>query len=758
MEVISYKDFVFADEDCWCGLTDEAVRGAWGIIPQIAARRNEQGEITGVTVSERAIPCEVGILPSNPNDFETALRIAVGGLNPLDATPGTLVIELDDATQWACEAIIITPNAQPVDGSLDTIAVTFLTTDPLWHAVTATTVGPTSVAKAVYGGISTTIAGAAPVYGRVRLTPTAADQQITARFFSITNNSDRTMENFPVRVDMGDTYDGSSHAGYSYALLKDGELQRAEVVNYYGPTKSYLWMIVDHLPPGETADYQFLLSDDALVAGAAFNSYTRPAFSIDWQHRTATTPNTTTTTTVVSAYEVNKWTGGTIRALTGTHAGLERTITANTATVITHAAFPTALSNGDEVLITLSQNGKWVYPVRQTERSDSTRGLWWINQGQRKPGDARFDVPGGWGPYLYYDNDDEKNQARWTPVDVGTVDYFAILDADRTWQGATTILEEGGADGITITMPFPITSLKFSHQLKNPNGMATFVVGSREAGGAADFVHEYTNTAQTDTLTDYAATTVTMSSDVIQVYMGLIPYTRSNIVADEIGADWGRDDGTATSGSTSQLNDNTKDWRSDQWIGGSVRIVSGTGAGQQATITDSSPNTLTASFSTAPDSTSRYIVRNKKAVATVRTNDVFELNWDASDLEISTPTAAVDAYLYNRILYVDRATSSTDPPYQYFDFSGRNTVVLSGESIVLDGEQMRAWIEDASGDEVRQLHPWAVRARTVEADGTIRFDQRWLWLTPGAHTLYLGDDADGNDTDLELTYTAALFG
>jgi hypothetical protein len=289
------------------------------------------------------------------------------------------------------------------------------------------------------------------------------------------------------------------------------------------------------------------------------------------------------------------------------------------------------------------------------------------------------------------------------------------------------------------------------------------VVGSREAGGALGFIHEYTDTAQLTTLTNRSEQTLTLTADTIQLYLGLIPTTIGNQVQDEIGERWAGDDGTATSGSTTQLNDNTKEWISDQWIGASVRIVSGTGAGQEAAITDSSPNTLTASFATAPDSTSRYVIRQKRGlVATARTNDRLEVTWDASALAISTPTAPVSGYILNRTLYLDRDTASSAPPYQRFRFDPDDTqryvVLVAGETFAISGEQQRAWIEDSGGVELRTVPPRALLVHDVEADGTERLAERWLWLTPGTHDLKLAAKADGNDYDLELSYTSAVFG
>jgi hypothetical protein len=739
-------------------------------------RRGGDPAATGMTRGARLIRIQFYNPPEggepDDEDIEARLLTLLGELDLTNDEPRPLVVELttdDDGDGLADTDHEVTVDAVIgayawLPGNLKGIEVTFHVVSGLWDALTATTVGPATVAKASYGGLAPTIGGTAPAYGTVRLEPTAADQQVTVRTFSITNNGDRTMQNFPVRVDLGNTYDGLPHSPYYFALLKDGLTQRCQLVNYYGRNIAYVWLVVDHLPPGETADYTLLLSDTYLMPGTAFNSYTQPAFDTQYEVRTVVAGPGGTTAHNISgvSWETNQCRGGVMRALTGTQAGVEREITASTAGGLTTAAFPGAVAGGESVLLIMSSNGTWVYSVRQTERNDSRRGLWWVNQGQKKPGDARFDVPGAWGPYLYVDNDDVKNQSSWFGVNVGTFDYFASLDADRSFPGGSS-LQDNGADGVSITMPFPMTGLRFTYQLKNPNGMATFVVGSREAGGAADFIHEYTDTAQLTTLTNRSEQNLTLTADTIQLYLGLIPTTVSSVVQEEIGAAWAGDEGTATSGSTTTLTDSTKDWIPDQFIGGSVRIVSGTGAGQEAAITDNSATQLTASFTTAPDNTSRYVIRQKWGlVATARTNDRFELTWDASDLTISAVSSPASGYLLNRTLYLDRATSSADPPYQRIQFDPDDTeryiVLLAGETFVIDGEEQRAWIEDSGGDEVRAVPPYAVRVHDVEADGTERLAERWLWLTPGSHTLNLSAEADGNEYEISLTYTEAFFG
>jgi hypothetical protein len=67
---------------------------------------------------------------------------------------------------------------------------------------------------------------------------------------------------------------------------------------------------------------------------------------------------------------------------------------------------------------------------------------------------------------------------------------------------------------------------------------------------------------------------------------------------------------TVTNVTNAVLTDTTKNWSANQWAGRRVRIISGAGAGQEATITSNTANalTITGVFSVAPDTTSNYVI------------------------------------------------------------------------------------------------------------------------------------------------------
>jgi hypothetical protein len=70
--------------------------------------------------------------------------------------------------------------------------------------------------------------------------------------------------------------------------------------------------------------------------------------------------------------------------------------------------------------------------------------------------------------------------------------------------------------------------------------------------------------------------------------------------------------GTATGGSTTTLEDSSKNWETDEFASGYTLVIyDGTGEGQSVDITSNTSNTLTfGTLSTAPDSTSRYKIKD----------------------------------------------------------------------------------------------------------------------------------------------------
>lgn len=601
-----------------------------------------------------------------------------------------------------------------------------------------------------------TVDGTAPLNLTVKLTPAGNfPQSIVARSFTVTNNGTKTLHNHPFEVDLGDNSASDLLGTYSI-LLRDGRPQPCQVTDY-DTVSAWCWFIIDHLPVGATANYTLLVSDQTVLPGQAhtFNSFTRPAFDIGFVYATTTSGSSSTVTNIPSGLgsEVDRWIGGTMEVLTGAQAGTTIELTDSSTTTVTHAALGGgALASGVDVLIKMSSNSRWVYPVRKTERSDSTRGLWWLSSGQKRPNDFRMDVPGSWGWSVYYDNDDEFSQSWNLPFDPGGgADYVAIFDAERTWQGGKTRGKEQGFDGVSIHTGVPITNVRFDYQLRNPNSMAMLVLGSRQENGATEWTHEYEDAAAQSTLSNSSIQNEALEADTYGVGLFLIPNG-----ADQIDPGWAGDEGTTTSGSSTTLTDSSKEWIADQFIGGTIRIISGAGAGQSVAITDNTSTVITVASwpNGTPDSTSHYRIINRDYYAIARNHNYLHLTLDSSDIVASAVSAETDAYvLYRDVLVDDDQRVAINP-----ETTGRYIVLLADESLVIDGEQMRAWVANTGTDEeIRGVPADAYSVLIVEADGTRRLAPRWLWVNPGQHTVSIADDESGVACAVDVSFREAAY-
>lgn len=762
MQLVSFDGFSFSlPADPFQGdVLWQDLAGQWSVDPSFSRRRNGKAAYKGMTISERTIPA-LFKWQGDGSGFWDNVHLLLSKLDPYNPEPRLLVAKLDNGTLVQRKAIV-SPVGIP-DNSVNEFKVTFFSDDPTWYAQSVTTVGPTSVTAATYGGVTAANGGLSRATAHLRLAPSGSTptQMYT---FSITNNGAKTMRKFPVRVDFGNTFDGLAHPTFYFALLYEGKVQRCNLQNFFG-RQTYLWMIVEELAAGATANYQLLVSSTYLMPGTAFNSYSQPAFNTDWLVGVLSAIGTTTSLPFSAvSWATNQWAGGSVKMLTGPNAGLERDIISNTSNTLTTAAFPVANASGNQGIITMSKNGKWVNNVKTAERNDSNRGLWWLNRGQSTPSQVRFDVPGGWQRYLYANNDDEKTQARWTAIDPlgGTnYDYFSILNVSRIWKGGAQYSERNSGDGVMLSLPFEITQLKLDYQLANPNRTSAMIVGGRESG-SEEFGVKYRDDAVYASLTASAVQTVSIGGGATQVYVGLV-----NRLGDAIGADWPKDSGTATAATGTTLTDSTKNWTNAHWIGATLRITGGAGIGQSRTVTAQSGSTVTvAAWTTTPDTTSQYTLTLPAASAQLMSNTTWELSWDASNLVVTTPTPSgavgANAYVMEREVYIGRSLSGDPPPYQRIrmknDVTGRYIVLASGERLEIDGEQMRAWISDGSGNILRYVPPDALIVEDLAADGTTRLADKWLWLKPGNTPIRLQATAGGVDQAVTETHTSGWDG
>jgi len=126
------------------------------------------------------------------------------------------------------------------------------------------------------------------------------------------------------------------------------------------------------------------------------------------------------------------------------------------------------------------------------------------------------------------------------------------------------------------------------------------------------------------------------------------------------------DNGSATGGSSTTLEDTAKSWTSDFWTNCWVYIFRGTGAGQYRQISSNTADTLTVSsaWNTTPDSTSEYVIIGAKLDGA--TNSV---------TTAFTPKAQNNLNIYG--LYFDGFTNYVINPSGCTDLSFKYNLVVS---------------------------------------------------------------------------------
>lgn len=206
----------------------------------------------------------------------------------------------------------------------------------------------------------------------------------------------------------------------------------------------------------------------------------------------------------------------------------------------------------------------------------------------------------------------------------GDVVTFAGCATDTSFNGNFTIL---GTNSIT-TFSIAAPSSSASPTAANSQSTTVLVDGNKNwitNEHVGKIVHIQTagispttqsrriisNTANTITVATITAATNGTSRYVIQDINGF-GTLHTNRLANRARYGW------PTSGTATTLVDSTKSWLNNQWVNCKVRIVCGTGVGNEATITSNTSTTLTvASWPNAtPDTTSKYEILDSYGIVT----------------------------------------------------------------------------------------------------------------------------------------------
>lgn len=791
MELISYDGFVFATNDYAGGFPDSGLRGQWSVRTLIVPVTGGRSRIAGQQITPRRIPIEVLYL-GTAETAQDAIDALLGALQPENATPRSLVAQRNDGTLVELDAVIELEPPFSDGPEVTVLPVTFVAADPVWReqapAIAADAfpvLGPPTLAIPIANN------GHATVNPLVAIEITDLDpgqgELMSRHTFTVTNNSNSPLNRYPLRVNLGDTtgwtFFNSGHSGANaeFFVYRDGLPVPRATINL-DAVRSYCWIIVDDLAAGETAEYVIAHNGqptgELVVEASGIGNINRPAFDISWESDTATAGTASTITRTGAGWQTNQWQHGLVEIIAGTGAGADiyQVVSNDDDTLTINGTFANGTPDSTSVYLVYmsgfddsSNVTWWVYDIRQVERSDPERGLWYTSgAGQSPPQEVRFDTPGSWYPVSLLDNNDERVQKEVTPFipGGGTTDYVTGLDANRTWQGGSSYTKGARKhDGVAFDSPVPIVSLRADFLLKNPNGMAKGFLGAKEGAGA-DYEEILGDTTASDTLEPIAANTYAFPADTHHLAIGLLPRNDQ-----EIPLSWAEDSGTATSATSTTLVDTTKLWVADQWINAVVRIISGTGAGQARSITDSGPTSVTVSaWTTTPDTTSRYQIRQKSNDATFRGHEQWRLILDESDIVASAISAEADNFLFDLTLRLDADADDPTPDDQIVvGQDARRLMLAATEELRIDGTTRRVAVHSVStGAKLRDLGGGYVRAEHVPAVGAARLAGDWLPLTPDRITLPNGTfdtDLSGWETSFAtagvtfaVTHDATVFG
>lgn len=664
---------------------------------------------------------------------ETTLLTALGIWDPDDETERVLAAELNDGTPVSIFAAL----GQYRFATANQLLVDFSLADPAWRKTTPDRFGPVSWAYDGSAQLPTPNAGNARSNLIVTITPTAlapSGEFPYRRQFSVVNTSDMALRRHPLEIPFGDasTWSGTPAPGYVWVYL-DGIAQPMTPLAGFGLVgQSYGWILIDELGPGQSLTYDVCWNGHD--PAPTLTGTDAPAFDITSAAGAARAPFNTTTLNDVSGigWEPNQFVRGRVRIQTGTGAGQERDVMSNTASsLVVFPGWDTAPAASSRYLLRTSTNERWLYAVRQTERSGAEvkRGLWYINRGQSKPSKAVFDVPGGWYRLLRYDNNDEKNQSRWAPVipaGQSNVDYFSILDADRTAQGWTSLTEQGQADSVGFSSPLPLTGFRFNYRFKNPNGIGRAFFGCRESG-AEDWETCFEDAGIYQGLQSSSIRDETFTTDIRHLVATLGPAND-----EAIPVSWIKDQGSRTGGGTITLFDDTKEWSTNQWQNATCRIVSGTGKGQSRKVASNTSVglTLATPWTTTPSDDSRYELINHVLVATLRCQDTWEVRLSPSAIGITPVASETPIFVQKRALIL-RSSDDAGAAYQEIrvGLDARRVFVQGDQELRIDGTSRRAAIyHTASGAFVRDVTS-GVLVQQVESSLRL-FAADWLLVLP----------------------------
>jgi hypothetical protein len=682
------------------------------------------------------------------------------------------------------------PHGWPQDDTVNTAIVQFVSEDARWFKTTSKSIAPfegswTHPAGSIRPGLNTG-AIALPNSGWADVQPTitiggTATEVLNAsgstngwgitRDFTVTNNLTKPIRNYVAMMDIGDTkslvtFGSMLSSGNDVRIIGPNGLEVPRDLVAFNTLKTFVYFYIAEIQPAEVQTYRLIYSNTAAGSPDTLVYPYHPAYLTDWVTATASGAvdaaklyiDTTSigptyggdSLSLFSGGRDNKYKDGALYFTQGANAGIGRKIASHVwnggtgSTRITFtSAFPSALATADDWIIISSRNGTWMYDVESDESrgSDAARGRWYASSGESPPDIVDYTVPGAMQPYLYKDGRDKKGQPRYSRLTHGgDLDTYTILDAQRSWEQGATVDEEGVADGVSLSIPFPITGLDSSYEVTNPTGFAEAFIGQRAAGGN-DWLELASDATIHATATVWSPTTTIVGTPT-QLVWSLIP-----ALGNEVDQTWRRSAGSSTAvGSTTTLVDSQQAWQTNQWTGAKLRFTGGRRSGQVYSVTSNTATvlTFTPAIGTSTKADQPYEVINPPVLARFRDGDRLTVTYDDSGLVISAlATEAIIADESARI-WLGGGKSSTSVLSGYrrsaleIGKSGDYFVVRKPvtESLIANASTRSTALYTASSTTVleRYVDP-RIRWRYTDEAGTERASGDGMPIPPGVNVL-----------------------
>ena len=783
-ELTSFDGWVFADHDWHAAPPYETARGTFGIDGRSTPRPGTTPILSPGSLTPNRLVVDFTLEPNAALDVLPAIDELLGVLDYRNGNPRILVADRNGATVQRLAKLDGAPGYPPSEAG-NVVRVVFVSEEPEWVATATET--ETASDNASPFELAFANAGQATVHPVYRLGWLAPHASVSAdvgwalrKQLTVTNNQTVPVGRFPYRIALGNTAElvsgGKAQAdGDDLRVLLDGEELERHLVGWNKVFGSAVWVVLPGLDAGESVTLDVVYGNASATAPETWDSVLnmdRPALDLESEANTATGGSTTTLVRAAATWDVNRWRGAWLQMITGANAGNVAVVQGNTATTLTFtgAISGSPIANGDTYLLYTSTNQNWHYATRQTERAEVSRGRFNVNSASFTPSDTNHDAPAAWQPATVWDNRDSFGQRRWSMLTMGGSDEdpFAILDAQRMWEGNDAhVYEPGTADGLSLTTPAPITSLYWIYQFDNPNGMCQAFCGVRGSGSedwatvlADDAATSGLTTRYLDGGTDPLISGIqTDHGDVRQVVMALGPANGT-----EIGLDWRSDTGSLSSGTTTTSTDPSKEWATDQFDNGSIRMLSGANQGRKRGITSGTPTQQThAAFPAANADGDRYEVRNKRLKAILRDEGYLIVQMDTTAITASALGAEEAIYEVSGALWVGAGPGGAAAGQHraligHAAGGGRRVFLAADEYLELDASTGRVRIWDDAGSAYTGTEFTDPAVKIQWHDGT-----RWkrtanlLPIGVGSQSVWVEDALIG-ELELIVTYRASFLG